>query len=149
MRKEIVQSGRWAQSNGVPHVPSLLPSESIGFSPSSAIHDGVPILVKDHVHAVVMTLHLDDVDAPSSVLYPHDVDGLLVYKYEASREDGRCGLSSLSMRDAVNVCHSRFAGANAEGFGAPMSMTMSAPRNAHKQSAEIYTLAIVYRVVPS
>ena len=76
-------------------------SESLGFSSSFVIHNGVLILVKDDVHAVVMTLPIDNVDAPGSVLCPHDVDAVVVYKYKASHEDGGCGHAIVALSALV------------------------------------------------
>ena len=88
------------QSTGSLASSNFSPSESLGFSPF-AIHDGLVVVVKDRVHVVVMTLPIDDVDAPSSVLSAHDVDGVVVYKYEACREDGRCHCAAVDLQAAA------------------------------------------------
>ena len=78
------------QSTGSLVSPHFSPLESLGFS-FFAIHDGVPVVMKDRVHAMVMILPVDNIDAPGSVLSTHDVDDVVVYKYEPCHEDGRCG----------------------------------------------------------
>ena len=53
------------------------------------------------MRTVLMTLQITIVDAPGSVLSAHDVDGVVVYKYEACREDARCDHAAVYVQAAV------------------------------------------------
>ena len=88
------------QATGSLASPHFSPSESLRFFPS-AIHDGLAVVVKDRMHAVLMTLRIALVDAPGSVLSTHDLDGVVIYKYEACREDARCDRTAVILQAAV------------------------------------------------